>query len=79
MLADFGEDFADQHRFQVPEGCHWPDVRAAPKNVGTALSNSMRGVEVAYPAFPHSSCPVPATTPQYPDRGPSFPTSRPTG
>lgn len=47
MIADFGEDFADQHRFQVPEGCHWRDVRAAPKNVGTALSNAMRGVEAA--------------------------------
>ena len=47
MLAQYGEDFADEHRFQVPEGCHWRDVRTAPKNVGTALSNAMRGVEAA--------------------------------
>lgn len=47
MITDFGEDFADQHRFQVSDRCHWRDVRAAPKNVGTALANAMRGVEAA--------------------------------
>ena len=47
MLAEYGEDFADQHRFQLPEGAHWNDVRATPKNVGTALSNAMRAVEAA--------------------------------
>jgi type I restriction enzyme M protein len=45
MLAEYGVDFADQHRFQLPEGAHWNDVRATPKNVGTALSNAMRAVE----------------------------------
>lgn len=45
MLAEFGEDYPDQHRFQVPEGHHWKDVRAAVQNVGTALANSMREVE----------------------------------
>lgn len=47
MLAEYGEDFADQHRFQLPEGAHWNDLRATPKNVGTALSNAMRAVEAA--------------------------------
>jgi type I restriction enzyme M protein len=47
MLAQYGEDFADEHRFQVPEGCHWSTVRQTPKNVGTALANAMRGVEAA--------------------------------
>ncbi len=47
MLAEYGEDFADEHRFQVPAGAHWNDVRATPKNVGTALSNAMRAVEAA--------------------------------
>lgn len=47
MLAEYGEDFADEHRFQVPEGCHWTDVRGASKNVGYALANAMRGVEAA--------------------------------
>ena len=27
MLAEYGADYADQHRFQVPEKCHWRDVR----------------------------------------------------
>jgi len=45
MLAEYGEDFADEHRFQVPEGCHWQDVRETPANVGTALQNAMRGIE----------------------------------
>jgi type I restriction enzyme M protein len=47
MLAEYGADYADEHRFQVPEGCHWSAVRGAPKNVGTALANAMRGVEAA--------------------------------
>jgi type I restriction enzyme M protein len=47
MLTEYGEDFADEHRFQLPEGAHWNDVRAAPKNVGTALTNAMRAVEAA--------------------------------
>src|SRR3954463_6049499 len=32
MLAVYGEDFADEHRFQVPNSCHWSAVRRAPKN-----------------------------------------------
>ena len=47
MLAEYGEDFADEHRFQIPEGAHWNDVRATPSNVGTSLSNAMRAVEAA--------------------------------
>lgn len=47
MLAEYGQDFPDEHRFQVPDGCHWSAVRATPKNVGTALANGMRGVEAA--------------------------------
>lgn len=47
MLAEYGEDFADEHRFQIPEDCHWRTVRAVSKNVGTALANALRGVEAA--------------------------------
>ena len=47
MLAEYGEDFADEHRFQIPECAHWKDVRATPSNVGTALANAMRAVEAA--------------------------------
>lgn len=47
MVATYGEDFADEHRFQVPDGCHWRDVRRTPANVGTALNNALRGIEAA--------------------------------
>lgn len=47
MLAEYGMDFADEHRFQVPEGCHWSNVRERAKNVGTMLQNAMRGIEAA--------------------------------
>lgn len=47
MLKEYGQDFEDEHRFQVPEGSHWNDVRAKAKNVGTALQNAMRGLEAA--------------------------------
>ena len=47
MVATYGEDFLDEHRFQVPDGCHWRDVRRTPINVGTALNNALRGIEAA--------------------------------
>jgi len=47
MQAEYGEDFPDEHRFQIPQGCHWMDVRAAVKHVGTTLSHALRGVEAA--------------------------------
>lgn len=43
----YGEDFVDEHRFQVPVECHWTAVRETPANVGTALSNALRGIESA--------------------------------
>jgi type I restriction enzyme M protein len=46
-VETFGEDFADEHRFQVPEACHWTVVRETPANVGTALQKAMRGIEAA--------------------------------
>jgi type I restriction enzyme M protein len=36
-------------RFQVPEDCHWRDVRAITTNVGQALQKAMRGIEQANP------------------------------
>ena len=41
--------FPEVHRFQVPEGCHWRDVRETPANVGTALQHAMREIERANP------------------------------
>ncbi len=47
MVATYGEAFADEHRFQVPEPCHWNVVRETPTNVGTALQNALRCIEAA--------------------------------
>lgn len=51
-LAESGGDdeyalFPQNYRFQVPEGCHWRDVRAVTSNVGQALQRAMRGIERA--------------------------------
>jgi type I restriction enzyme M protein len=46
-VETYGEDFSDEHRFQIPEGCHWNAVRETPANVGTALQNALRGIEAA--------------------------------
>ena len=49
----FGDEdptlFPEVHRFQVPEGCHWRDVRETPANVGTALLRAMQEIEKANP------------------------------
>ena len=41
--------FPESHRFQIPEDCHWNDVRVRSANVGTALQRAMRGIEKANP------------------------------
>lgn len=41
--------FPEVHRFQVPDGCHWRDVRETPANVGTALLRAMHEIERANP------------------------------
>ncbi|HEY5550374.1 MAG TPA: class I SAM-dependent DNA methyltransferase [Opitutaceae bacterium] len=50
--ADGDEEYAlfpQNYRFQIPEGCHWRDVRAVASNVGRALQNAMRDIEKANP------------------------------
>lgn len=41
--------FPELHRFVVPDGCHWNDVRAAPLNVGSSLKRAMGEIERANP------------------------------
>ena len=52
-VALFGDvdpvDFPEVHRFSVPAGCHWRDVRETAANVGAALSRAMREIERANP------------------------------
>lgn len=42
-------EFAENHPFQIPTGSHWLDVRQTPKNVGMAIQNAMRNIEIANP------------------------------
>lgn len=35
------------HRIQIPEDCHWNEIRNVKKDVGQALKNAFRGVELA--------------------------------
>ena len=37
----------EQHRFQVPEGCHWADLQKKSTNVGQAIQHAMREIEKA--------------------------------
>ena len=41
--------FPESHRFQIPEDCHWNDVRTKASNVGAALQRAMREIEKANP------------------------------
>jgi type I restriction enzyme M protein len=42
-------EFAENHRFQIPDGAHWNDVRQTPKNVGMAIQTALRQLEAANP------------------------------
>lgn len=46
-VADFDED--EIHKFIIPDGCHWIDVRTQSENVGAAIVNAMIGIERANP------------------------------
>jgi len=53
-LEESGDDmdyasFSENHRFQIPQGAHWKDVRAVTTNVGVALQKAMREIEKANP------------------------------
>lgn len=53
IVADTGDEqlayFPESHRFQIPDNCHWSDVRAKATNVGAALQRAMREIEKANP------------------------------
>lgn len=53
-VADFGdavtaEEEADYHRFDIPSGCRWADVRNTTSNVGVKLRNTFDALELANP------------------------------
>jgi len=41
--------FPENHRFIIPENCHWSDIRNAHENVGKAIVDAMQGIERANP------------------------------
>ena len=41
--------FPENHRFQIPDGCHWKEVREKTTDVGAALRKAMREIEKANP------------------------------
>ncbi len=42
-------EFAENHRFQIPAGAHWRDVRAQSANIGLGIQQTMRKIEQANP------------------------------
>ena len=40
-------EFAENHRFQIPKGCHWEDVRKKTVDVGAFLQKALNGIEKA--------------------------------
>ncbi len=48
--SDGDEDYAalpEMHRFEIPQGCHWQDIRETTTNVGAAIESALRGIEQA--------------------------------
>lgn len=53
-LAVYGDetlaDLPENHRFSIPEGAHWKDLRATTTNIGATARAIMRKIEAANPA-----------------------------
>lgn len=45
--SEYGIDFPENHRFQIPDGAHWDNVRAISQNIGVALQNAFNAIETA--------------------------------
>ena len=41
----------EMHRFEIPESCHWKDVRETTTNVGQTIEKALRGIEQANQEF----------------------------
>jgi len=44
-----GEKFTEYHRFTIPKGAHWKNVRETTTDVGVTIQNAMRELEMANP------------------------------
>ena len=43
----------EMHRFKIPKGCHWQDVRETTTNVGQSIAHALRGIEQANQEYLH--------------------------
>ncbi|NKZ15512.1 SAM-dependent DNA methyltransferase [Mycolicibacterium septicum DSM 44393] len=39
----------ENHRFAIPDGCHWDDIRSVTENIGATVLQAMRAIESANP------------------------------
>ncbi|NKY31307.1 type I restriction-modification system subunit M [Nocardia gamkensis] len=42
-------DLPENHRFAIPDGCHWNDIRSVTRNIGATILYAMREIESANP------------------------------
>ena len=42
-------DLPENHRFAIPSGCHWDNIRAVTNDIGTSVLRAMRAIESANP------------------------------
>jgi type I restriction system adenine methylase HsdM len=42
-------DLPENHRFAIPAGCHWDDIRAVTRDIGATALKAMRAIESANP------------------------------
>jgi type I restriction enzyme M protein len=48
-ISEYGEDFLQNHRFTIPDTCHWDDIREKSDDIGQAITEAMQGIENANP------------------------------
>ena len=48
-IEELGSDFPEYHRFVIPAGAHWSDVRETSSNIGMAIQKAMHDIEKANP------------------------------
>lgn len=42
-------DLPENHRFVIPDGCHWDDVRSVTESIGATILKAMRAIESSNP------------------------------
>lgn len=42
-------DLPENHRFAIPDGCHWNDIRSVTRDIGSTVLKAMRAIESANP------------------------------